>query len=124
MRGKRRVKKRNIPETELLFSNQQLKKLIFPLVIEQLLTVMVGMADSLMVASVGEAAVSGVSLVDTVMVLLINILQHWRPEVRLRQDIISVRRMKKKQARQLISWFCSYWCHPLSLWDVFICVRT
>lgn len=73
MRGKRRVKKRNIPETELLFSNQQLKKLIFPLVIEQLLTVMVGMADSLMVASVGEAAVSGVSLVDTVMVLLINI---------------------------------------------------
>lgn len=57
----------------MLFSNQQLKKLIFPLVIEQLLTVMVGMADSLMVASVGEAAVSGVSLVDTVMVLLINI---------------------------------------------------
>ncbi len=62
-----------IPESELLFSNRQLKKLIFPLVIEQLLTVMVGMADSLMVASVGEAAVSGVSLVDTVMVLLINI---------------------------------------------------
>lgn len=73
MRGKRSMKKGKIPESELLFSNQQLKKLIFPLVIEQLLTVMVGMADSLMVASVGEAAVSGVSLVDTVMVLLINI---------------------------------------------------
>ena len=67
------MKKAKIPESELLFSNQQLKKLIFPLVIEQLLTVMVGMADSLMVASVGESAVSGVSLVDTVMVLLINI---------------------------------------------------
>ena len=73
MRGKRSMKKGKIPDSELLFSNQQLKKLIFPLVIEQLLTVMVGMADSLMVASVGEAAVSGVSLVDTVMVLLINI---------------------------------------------------
>ena len=47
-----------IPNEELLFSNQQLKRLIFPLIIEQLLTVMVGMADSLMVASVGEAAVS------------------------------------------------------------------
>ena len=67
------MKKIKIPESELLFSDQQLKKLIFPLVIEQLLTVMVGMADSLMVASAGEAAVSGVSLVDTVMVLLIEI---------------------------------------------------
>lgn len=62
-----------ISNEELLFSNQQLKRLIFPLIIEQLLTVMVGMADSLMVASVGEAAVSGVSLVDNIMVLLINI---------------------------------------------------
>lgn len=40
---------------------------------EQLLAVLVGMADSIMVANVGEAAVSGVSLVDNIMVLLINI---------------------------------------------------
>ena len=33
----------------------------------------VGLADSVMVSSVGEAAVSGVSLIDTVMVLVINI---------------------------------------------------
>ena len=46
--------------------------LIIPLVIEQLLSVLVGMADSIMIASVGEAAVSGVSLVDQIMVLLIN----------------------------------------------------
>lgn len=55
------------------FTDKQLRQLIIPLIIEQLLTVTVGMADSVMVASVGEAAVSGVSLVDTVMVLLINI---------------------------------------------------
>lgn len=43
-----------------LFSNQELANLIGPLVIEQLLAVFVGMADSIMVANVGEAAVSGV----------------------------------------------------------------
>lgn len=57
----------------MLFTNRQLRQLIVPLIIEQLLTVMVGMADTVMIASVGEAAVSAVSLVDTVMVLLINI---------------------------------------------------
>lgn len=56
-----------------LFSNQDLKKLIIPLFIEQFLAIFVGLADSVMVASVGEAAVSAVSLIDTIMVLLINI---------------------------------------------------
>ena len=56
-----------------LFSNRELANLIGPLVIEQLLAVFVGMADSIMVANVGEAAVSGVSLVDNIMILIINI---------------------------------------------------
>lgn len=56
-----------------LFDNKALAALIIPLIIEQLLAVLVGMADSIMIASVGEAAVSGVSLVDQIMVLLINI---------------------------------------------------
>lgn len=60
-------------EQQKLFSNQDLKKLIIPLIIEQILVVMVGMADTIMISGVGEAAVSGVSLVDTVTVLLINI---------------------------------------------------
>ena len=57
----------------LLFSNRALWALILPLFMEQLLTTLVGMADSIMVAQVGEAAVSAVSLVDSVMILLINI---------------------------------------------------
>lgn len=56
-----------------MFSNQQLKKLIIPLVIEQILGVLVGMADTIMISSAGEAAVSGVSLVDTINVLFFTI---------------------------------------------------
>lgn len=49
-----------------LFSNRQLVRLMVPLMIEQGLTILVGMADSVMVSSVGEAAISGVSLVDMI----------------------------------------------------------
>ncbi|MBQ8563907.1 MAG: MATE family efflux transporter [Firmicutes bacterium] len=56
---------------EVTFTNKALVALIIPLIIEQFLNVAVGLADSLMVASVGEAAVSAVSLVDSVNVLLI-----------------------------------------------------
>lgn len=58
---------------ERLFSNKDLWKLFIPLIIEQFLEYLVGLADSIMVASVGEASVSGVSLVDFVMALLISI---------------------------------------------------
>ena len=57
----------------MMFTNQDLKKLIIPLVIEQLLAVTVGFADTIMVSNVGEAAVSAVSLVDGINILLINI---------------------------------------------------
>lgn len=56
-----------------LFTNKDLYKLFLPLIIEQLLGYLVGFADSIMVASVGETAVSGVSLVDFIMALLISI---------------------------------------------------
>ena len=56
-----------------MFTNRDLYKLIIPLIIEQLLAVTVGMADVMMVATAGEAAVSGVSLVDMINVLIINI---------------------------------------------------
>lgn len=57
----------------MLFSNGDLVKLIIPLIIEQTLAVTIGMADTIMVTSVGEAAVSGISIVDTINILFINI---------------------------------------------------
>ena len=54
------------------FTKADLRRLIVPLVIEQLLSITVGLSDSLMVSLVGEAAISAVSLVDTVNVLLVN----------------------------------------------------
>jgi len=56
-----------------MFTKKDLIKLLIPLIIEQMLAVTVGMADSMMVARVGEAAVSGVSLVDTIIVLLFGL---------------------------------------------------
>ncbi len=56
-----------------MFTRKQLIQLIVPLVIEQFLAMAVGAADTVMVASCGEAAVSAVSLVDSISVLLINI---------------------------------------------------
>ena len=56
-----------------MFSNKDLSRLIFPLIIEQLLNITLGMADIMMVASLGEASVSGVSLVDSIMILVIQV---------------------------------------------------
>ncbi len=57
----------------MLYSNKDLKKLILPLVLEQFLAILVGMVDTVMISGVGEAAVSGVSLVDNINILVINI---------------------------------------------------
>ena len=55
------------------WNRKRLIHLIIPLVIEQILAVTIGMADTVMVSSAGEAAVSGISLVDSINILLINI---------------------------------------------------
>ena len=79
MRGKEKVDR-----SGYLFSNRDLTALLIPLVIEQLLSVLVGMADSIMVASVGEAAVSGV----------------WQQVVLLWRDSIWDRSRERKQVRR------------------------
>ncbi|MBU5434435.1 MATE family efflux transporter [Pseudoflavonifractor sp. MSJ-37] len=56
-----------------LFRREALTRLIVPLVIEQFLLMSVGMMDTVMVTTAGQAAVSGVSLVDNINQLIIQI---------------------------------------------------
>ena len=58
---------------EKLFSTRALVRLIIPLIIEQSLAILVGMCDGIMVSSVGEAAISGVSLVDMINNVVLNL---------------------------------------------------
>lgn len=69
--------KNQIREEQKIFSNRTLKVMLIPLFMEQLLGVLVGVADTFMVSYAGEAAVSGVSLVNmfnTVFLFLFSAL--------------------------------------------------
>lgn len=57
-----------------MFTRNDIIRLLVPLIIEQLLAVLVGMVDVMMVSTVGETAVSGVSLVDSISILIIQML--------------------------------------------------
>ncbi len=54
------------------FSNREIWKLLLPLMVEQLLTSLMGMADTVMVSNVGSEAISAVSLVDSINILVIQ----------------------------------------------------
>lgn len=56
--------KQQIPETQKQFSNADLRALIVPIIIEQFLALLVGIADTMMISHAGEAAEAGVSLVN------------------------------------------------------------
>ena len=58
-------------ENLTMFDRSMLLKLIIPVAIEQTLSVTVGMADMIMVSGAGEAAVSGISLVNSISILLV-----------------------------------------------------
>ena len=59
-------------EQQHLFSNRDLRKLLVPIIVEQLLNSLMGTADTVMVSNVGTEAISAVSLVDSINVLIIQ----------------------------------------------------
>ena len=58
--------------TNHIYTNTQLRKLLVPIIIEQLLASLMGTVDTMMVSNVGSAAISAVSLVDSINVLIIQ----------------------------------------------------
>lgn len=93
-----------------IFSGKDLAKLIFPLVIELMLTLLVGMINSVMVSSAGEAAVSGVSLVDTVFQLLIYIFSAFGTggAVVAGQYLGAGQKNNAKETAQQLVWFSAF----------------
>ncbi len=61
------------PTPTALWNNRALLRLLWPLIVEQILAVSVGLIDTMMVTTVGEAAVSGVSLVDSINILIVTL---------------------------------------------------
>ncbi|WP_455721220.1 MATE family efflux transporter [Agathobacter sp.] len=57
-----------------IYTNTDLRKLLVPIIIEQLLSSLMGTVDTMMVSNVGSAAISAVSLVDSINILVIQAL--------------------------------------------------
>jgi Na+-driven multidrug efflux pump len=64
------------------FSNKDLKNMIVPLFLEQLLVMLVGIADTLVISYAGEAAVSGVSLVNQFNNIFVYLFSGYQPVYR------------------------------------------
>lgn len=67
------MRKSKIDPDKLLFSNHDLRLLLVPLMIEQLLNALMGTVDTIMVSNVGSAAISAVSLVDSINNLMLQV---------------------------------------------------
>ncbi len=61
-------------EKKHLFSNREIWRLLIPLMVEQLLNCLMGMVDTMMVSNIGSAAISAVSLTDSINVLMVQAL--------------------------------------------------
>lgn len=59
-------------ESQHMFTNRMISSLLIPVVMEQLLNSIMGTADTMMVSNIGSAAISAVSLVDSINVLVIQ----------------------------------------------------
>ena len=70
-----KIKTANLHTTTIhIYTNTKLRKLLVPIIIEQLLASLMGTVDTMMVSNVGSAAISAVSLVDSINILVIQAL--------------------------------------------------
>lgn len=94
--------------TQHLYNNFELRKLLIPIIVEQLLSSLMGTADTMMVSNVGSAAISAVSLVDSINILVIQALSALSAGARSCVPSISAARTKKMPT-VLLGRFCLSW---------------
>lgn len=82
------------------FTNKKLIALMLPLAVDQLLNSFMGTVDTLVVSNLGSAAISAVSLVDSINILVVQAFLHWLQVVRLFALIILDVRRKREQRMQ------------------------
>ncbi len=87
-----------------MFSNKELRSMIITLFFEQLLVMLVGIVDTFVVSSCGEAAVSGVSLLTNLIQFLSIYLQHLLQEEQSLSVNILVIKMKKERFYHQVSY--------------------
>ena len=76
-----------------MFTNRMIRNLLVPVVLEQILNSIMGTADTMMVSNVGSAALSAVSLVDSINVLF----RRWQREAPLSAPSISDRGIMRRR---------------------------
>lgn len=95
----KRCKKKKMKQRR--FTNKKLIALMLPLAVDQLLNSFMGTVDTLVVSNLGSAAISAVSLVDSINILVVQAFLHWLQVVRLFVLIILDVRRKREQRMQL-----------------------
>lgn len=94
----KRCKKKKMKQRR--FTNKKLIALMLPLAVDQLLNSFMGTVDTLVVSNLGSAAISAVSLVDSINILVVQAFLHWLQGVRLFVLIILDVRRKREQRMQ------------------------
>ena len=92
--------------TQHLYNNLDLRKLLIPIIVEQLLSSLMGTADTMMVSNVGSAAISAVSLVDSINILVIQALSALSAGGAI---LCSSAARTKKMPTVLLGRFCLSW---------------
>ncbi len=123
--------KSKIDKSNVLFKNSDLRTLLIPIMIEQFLNSFIGMADTMMVSQVGSAAISAVSLVDSINVLVIQVFAALASGGAIicaqylgRKDAAGSSRAAKQVTLAVaaisvsLMILCMVFCHPL-LWLIF-----
>ena len=103
-----------------LFTNKMLRALLVPIIMEQLLNALMGTVDTMMVSNVGSAAISAVSLVDSINVLIIQAFS----ALAAGGTIICTQYHGKQISQAGTFYYNGYFCFHRCAWTCFPCTAS